>query len=283
MIRPVVVLILLFSAAAVQAETAAGAPCTRTGLQAFVDKYLDALQQGNPARMPLLPEARYMENRNDTPFGEGIWKTPLKVDFHRSQLDVETCQTFTEIIHTSSDHPYVIGTRLRIKGDRISEVESLVADQDDWLFNAHNYLKYSSQENWDILPPEKRSDRQTLLNAANAYFDTFGDYSSISRVPWGTPCARIEGGMYTNPKNDPNASCTVGMPKDSSVPIINRHFLVDVDMGTVVGFVDFREEKRNPDVHTFRLENGRLRYVHAIQVCTIQPNCGLPPIKIKPQ
>ena len=130
------------------------------------------------------------------------------------------------------------------------------------------------------MPPEKRSDRQTLLNAANAYFDTFGDYTSISKIPWGTPCARIEGGMYTNRNNDPNASCNVGMPKGSNVPIINRHFLVDVDMGTVVGFVDFTAEKRNPDVHTFRLENGKLRYVHAIQVCTIQPNCGLPPLRI---
>ena len=233
--------------------------------------------------MPLAPQAKYMENRNYIPLGQGIWQTPLAVDFNRSQLDVETCQTFTEIIHTSSDHPYVIGTRLKIEENKILEIESLVADKDDWLFNATDYLKYSSQEKWDILPVEKRTDRQTLLNAANAYFDTFGDYSSFTKIPWGTPCARIEGGMYTNRNNDPNASCTVGMPKDSNVKIINRHFLVDVDMGTVVGFVYFREEKRNPDVHTFRLENGKLRYVHALQVCTIQPNCGLPLPKAKPQ
>jgi hypothetical protein len=215
--------------------------------------------------------------------GQGIWQTPLAVDFNRSQLDVETCQTFTEVIHTSSDHSYVIGTRLRIEDNRISEIESLVADHDDWLFNAQNYLKYSSQEKWDILPPEKRSDRQTLLDAANAYFDTFGDYSSFSRVPWGIPCVRIEGGAYTNPNKHPNPTHAVGMPKDSSVKIINRHFLVDVDMGTVVGMVDFREEKRNPEVHTFRLENGKLRYVHALQVCAVQPNCGLPRIKINPK
>ena len=287
MIRATALFVLFCAAVSVRAETvastAAAAGCTRASLQATVDKYLDALKKGNPSLMPLAPQAKYMENRNEFPLGRGIWQAPLAVDFNRSQLDVETCQTFTEIIHTSSDHPYVIGTRLKIVDDRISEVESLVADKDDWLFNAADYLKYSSQEKWDILPMEKRSDRQTLLNAANAYFDTFGDYSSFSKVPWGTPCARIEGGMYTNRNNNPNPSCTVGMPKDSSVKIINRHFLVDVDMGTVVGMVDFREEKRNPDVHTFRLENGKLRYVHTIQVCTIQPNCGLPPLKAKPQ
>jgi len=287
MIRAIALLVLFCSTVSVRAETvalaAAAAGCSRASLQATVDKYLDALKKGNPSVMPLTLQVKYMENRNEVPLGQGIWQTPLAVDFNRSQLDVETCQTFTEIIHTSSDHPYVIGTRLKIEDNKISEIESLVADKDDWLFNAADYLKYSSQEKWDILPADKRTDRQTLLNAANAYFDTFGDYSSLSKVPWGTPCARIEGGMYTNRNNDPNASCTVGVPKDSNVKIINRHFLVDVDMGTVVGMVDFREEKRNPDVHTFRLENGKLRYVHAIQVCTIQPNCGLSLPKAKPQ
>ena len=283
--RALALFVLLCSSFYVRAETVPGpvqaTGCTRENLQKTVDAYLNSLRSGNPSLMPLARQAKYMENRNETPLGEGIWKTPLAVDFNRSLLDVETCQTFTEIIHTSSDHHYVIGTRLQTEDNKISEIESLVADKDDWLFNAGDYLKYSSREKWDVLPAEKQSDRQTLLDAANAYFDTFGDYSSISKVPWGTPCARIEGGMYTNRNNDPNASCTVGMPKDSNVKIINRHFLVDVDMGAVVGMVDFREEKRNPDVHTFRLENGKLRYVHAIQVCTIQPNCGLPPLKAK--
>ena len=285
MIRAMALLALFCGAVTVRAETvvsAAAAGCTRANLQATADKYLNALKQGNPSLMPLASKATYMENRNEIPLGQGIWKTPLAVDFNRSLLDIDTCQTFTEIIHTSSDHPYVIGTRLQIVDNKISEIESLVADKDDWLFNAANFLKYSSQEKWDILPPEKRSDRQTLLNAANAYYDTFGDYASFTKIPWGTPCVRIEGGAYTNPKNDPNPSCTVGMPKTGGVPIINRHYLVDVDMGTIVGMVDFGKEKQNPDIHEFRLENGKLRYVHAIQVCTIQPNCGLPPLKPKP-
>ena len=286
MVRAMALLLLFYSAGSVQAEiavSAAAARCTRESLQATVDKYLDALEKGNPSLMPLMPHAKYMENRNEIALGQGIWQAPLAVDFSRSLLDVETCQTFTEIVHTNSDHPHLIGTRLQIEDNKISEIESLVAGKNDWLFNAADFLKYSSQEKWDVLTPEKRSDRQTLLNAANAYYDTFGDYSNFSKVPWGTPCARIEGGMYTNRNNDPNATCNVGMPKDSSVKIINRHFLVDVDMGSVIGMVDFREEKRNPDVHTFRLENGKLRYVHALQVCTIQPNCGLPQMKPKPQ
>jgi len=286
MVRPIALVVLWGSAIVLQtgsAVSADAAKCSRESLQAVVDRYLAALSQGKPSLMPLAAHAAYMENRNEIPFGQGIWKTPLAVDFQRSLLDVETCQTFAEVIHANGDEPHVIGTRLKIQDHKILEMESLVAGKKDWLFNAADFLKYSSQEKWDMLPVEKQSNRQTLLDAANAYYDTFGDYSSFSRVPWGIPCVRIEGGAYTNRKNDPNPTCAVGMPKDSSVKIINRHYVIDVDMGTIVGFEDFGADKQNPDIHEFRLENGKLRYVHAIQVCTIQPNCGLPLSKKPPQ
>ena len=159
----------------------------------------------------------------------------------------------------------------------MSDVETLVTNQDDWLFNAANYLKYSSREKWNILPDARRSDRQTLIRAANAYFDVFTDPSSSSRVPWGIPCARLEGGAYTNPTNDPKASCTGGPPLEGSVKISNRRFIVDTDMGTVVGLAAFGEKDGWPDSHMFRLENGKLRYVHTLTVCP--EGCELPSAK----
>ena len=185
-------------------------PCIRERLQAKVNAYIDSLKKGEPSLMPLAPGAKYIENRKETSFEEGVWQEPLIVDFHRSLLDTELCETYTEIISASGSHPYVIGTRLKITGDSIAEVEALVTDEDDWLFNASNYLKYSPQENWSILPLEMRSDRQTLIRVANAYFDVFKDPSSADEVPWNIPCARLEGGMYTNPENKPDASCTGG-------------------------------------------------------------------------
>ncbi len=54
----------------------------------------------------------------------------------------------------------------------------------------------------------------------------------------------------------------------------NRRYIVDVDLGTVVGQVDFGGAKGLFDEHMFRLENGKLRYVHVITLC---PN-GCPKI-----
>ncbi|MBN2322022.1 MAG: hypothetical protein JXR49_23295 [Acidobacteria bacterium] len=251
-----------------------GSMCTRADLQEKVDKYLDALKQGDTSRMPLAAEAKYIENRKEIAFGAGVWISPLKIDFHRSLLDVQNCETFTEIISATGSHQYVIGTRLKIVDDKIQEIEALVTDRDDWLFNADNYLKYSSQETWDILPVEKRSDRQTLIKAANAYFDVFKDPAGANEVPWNIPCARLEGGIYTNPDNKPDASCTGGPPLEGSVEITNRRFVVDLDMGTVVGLANFGDENGWPDSHIFRLENGKVRYVHTLTVCP--DGCELP-------
>jgi len=280
MIRAIAVFVLLLSTMSVRAETVltpVAKGCTRASLQKAVDKYIDALKQGKPSLMPLTPQAKYIERRKTIKFGEGIWQKPLVIDFHRSILDTEICETYTEIISATNNPQYVTGTRLKIEDGKIAEVESLVSDKNDWLFNADDYLKYSSKENWDVLPPEKRTDRQTLIQVASDYFDIFQDYSAFSKVPWGTPCARIEGGRYMVPKDDPNPTnptCTYGVPKGGGVQMTNRRYIVDVDMGTVVGQVDFGGAKGLWDEHTFRLENGKLRYVHVITLC---PN-GCPKI-----
>jgi hypothetical protein len=278
MIRTIAMFALLCSPLSLQAAPG----CTRANLQEKVDKYLEALKKGTPSLMPLAAQAKYIENRKEIPLSQGIWQAPLAIDFHRSLLDVETCETFTEIIHTSSSHPYVIGTRLKIADNKISEIEALVTDSNDWLFNAGNYLKYSSQENWNILHPAQRSDRQTLIKAANAYFDVFSDRSASSRVPWNIPCARLEGGAYTNPNGDPKASCTGGPPLEGTLKIANRRFIVDLDMGTVVGLVDFGEKDGWPDSHMFRLENGKVRFVHTLTVCPNGCNLPAPKEKAKP-
>jgi|WetSurMetagenome_2_1015567.scaffolds.fasta_scaffold44144_2 hypothetical protein len=286
MFRAIALFSLLYAALSLQAEaalpTAGKTGCTRTNLQGAVDKYLDALKKGKPSLMPLAAKAKYIENRKEMPFGQGIWQTPLEINHSLSLLDVETCETFTEIIHTSSDHPYVIGTRLKIAGTKISEVEALITTKKDWLFNAANYLKYSKQEKWDILPADKRSDRQTLIKVANAYFNIFTNPSANSDVPWGIPCARLEGGAYTNEKGDPNASCTTGVPLEGSLKIVNRRFIVDIAMGSVVGLVDFGEKNGWPDSHIFRLENGKLRFVHTLTLCP-DSGCDITPPKEKPK
>jgi hypothetical protein len=48
-------------------------------------------------------------------------------------------------------------------------------------------------------------------------------------------------------------------------------FIADPEIGAVVGFI--RWPTTVPDTHLFRVESGKLRFVHSLTVCTV-PNCG---------
>jgi hypothetical protein len=261
-------LLLVLPAAAMQAS--AQSRCTRAELQSAVDAYLAAQRAGSPASLPVAAPAKYIENTVETPLDMGILKSALAIDFSRSLLDTTICETFTEVIVTDKAHPYVLGVRTRVAGGRIAEIQSLVTDADDWLFNADNFLKWSPIEDWGTIPVAARDTRQTLIAAANAYFDVFNDNSV--KVPWGTPCNRLEGGIRTG-KGQPDDSCNVGVPPNGGMKLTDRRFIADPETGAVVGFM--RWPTSVPDSHLFRVEKGKLRFVHSLTVCTI-PNCGFP-------
>ncbi len=80
------------------------------------------------------------------------------------------------------------------------------------------------------------------------------------------PVKRTEGGAYTG-KGLPSDSCEVGVP--AGVNITNRRFVVDEVMGTVSVYCTFGAGGPSggsgaADSHVFRLENGKLRYVHTL-------------------
>ena len=244
------------------AETGQAPECSRAVLQTAIDSYLSAQEAGDPSKMSLASRVKYTENWNEIKKEEGLWNTALPVAFHRSFLDVDTCRSFTEVIVTENKPAYVFGTRLKVENGKIAEINSMITKEGDWLFNADNYLKYSTAEDWRILNPDERVNRQALIAAGDAYFDHFSDRTV--EIPFGTPCARLEGGMYTaRDVDDPNASCDIGFPVDR-LPMRDRSYVVDEDMGTVNIFLLFGNPPGAPDSHTFRLVNGKLRYVHTL-------------------
>jgi hypothetical protein len=184
--------ILFWGALLAPAASFAQVACTREGLTAATDLYLEAQAKGDPSGMRLAQGLAYIENMQVVPIASGVIQKPLKIDFHRSLIDPTTCQTFTEVIVTDKSHPYVVGTRLRVNHETIAEIESLVTQPGDWLFNADNYFKWSPGEDWGVIPADQRDTRATLIGAANAYLDAFLE-QKVDLVPWGYPCSRTEG------------------------------------------------------------------------------------------
>jgi len=158
--------------------------------------------------------------------------------------------------------------------DKIAEIEILWTTTGYWLFNADSYLKWSSMEKWDVIPAAQRDTRATLVAAANAYLDAFLE-GKKDLVPWGYPCNRTEGGAHTG-RGEATDSCDVGVP--SGVNIANRRFIVDETIGAVQVFCTFGAGNANggsgsPDTHLFRVESGKLKYVHTM-THLLQANFG---------
>jgi len=234
---------------------------------------LAAIAAGDYTKLPLIEGAKYFENDHDAkqkysggkmtydkevPFGDGLWKTPLAVDFHRNLIDVDSCATFTEIIIANSSgssakkKEYVLGARLDVKGDKISKITLVVTQEGDWGFNASNYLKYSTREDWSELPVAQRTrNREQLRKDGYAYFEYFMD--STVAAPWAKPCARLEGGAYTG-----DGGCNVGIPHGTQITPLS--YLADVDYGMVVVFMYFG----GADSHWFRILPAGYRYIHTL-------------------
>ena len=238
--------------------------CTRDELEAATAAYVEAQRKGDIAGLPLHEKARFLQDMADVERGAGLWNTALPIANAMSFHDDKRCKTFTEIIVTEGGHKYVIGTRLYLHEGQVIRVDSLVNKPGDWLFNANAYLKYTRAEDWGPLMKYQHTAPAEMIRGANAYLDAFSD--KFTDVPWGQPCARLEGGAYTNRDNKPDASCEVGIPP-GVLYIVNRDYLIDEGKGVINVFCRFGNSATGaPDSHTFRYIDGRMRNVHTLSV-----------------
>ena len=269
------------AAATIASPAAAQATCTRERLKEIADMYRAAQASGNVIMnmRPMGEWVNYYENYelSSMTFG-GVIASPQKVDWDRSFYDTQTCQVYIESIITNPERPIVLATIIRAVGSpgspagTIAAFDVITSEKDDWLFDASKTLYYAQREDWSEIPEDKRNTRQELQAAADAYLDLFKD--KTVQVPWGTPCARLEGSAYTG-RGQPTDSCNVGVPEN--VEMADRRYVIDPVVGAVAVFLRMGQNRR-PDAHVFRIEEGKLRYVHTVTNCGEQVNCGFDPL-----
>lgn len=256
---------------AIASPAAAQGACDRAMMQSIADSWVDALQQGTMMRMNLGEWVDYQENFRRSSLG-GFLSAPRAVDWHMVLLDTTTCQVYVEAVILDEARPMVLATQIGNGFFGVGPFNNIVTDEGDWLFDARATYEYARREDWSEIPEANRATREQLIAAANAYLDLFSDPSV--QVPWGTPCNRLEGGIYTG-NGSAEDSCNVGVPE--GIAMANRRYVVDVARGAVNVFLEMGANQR-PDSHTFRIENGTIRYIHTVTNCGDQPNCGFRPL-----
>ena len=244
--------------------------CSRDELQDLADEVVEAHKQGDTLLIPRGNWTTYRENFKLGSMISGTISKGLDVVWHRALLDTTTCRIALEMIVLEPE-PYVIASQIMTRGGAVNQISSIITQQDDWLFDAKMTYEYARREDWSPIPEDERNTRAEIKAAADAYLDLFKDKSVD--VPWGMPCARLEGSVYTA-RGNPDDSCDVGVPED--VDLVDRDYVIDPVLGAVDVFLKFGASER-PDSHRFRIENGKIRYVHTVTNCLGEVNCGFPP------
>jgi len=262
-ILPLFFVILLFSV-----PGSAQAACDRKQLKKTADDYMSALSAGKPERLRLTETVQFSENGKLLKVGEGLWQTAGAVRLSRSVMDVKQCGVHTQAVIEEAGRPIIFGVRLKVERDgRISEIETYVAREREFAFNAEGLLKTKKQQWEKVIPVKDRTPREAMIEAADNYFLMFSRDPKVE-VPLARPCDRWENGTITTVKTS-TVSVIEGAEEHDCSPkglVTPRHgprrFLVDEEAGVVVAYVRF--SSLLPDFHMFRMRKGKVDLIQVV-------------------
>ncbi len=291
---------MIFMASVMTSAVQAGQDTyTRADLKGFIDKYFASIKAHDITGLPLAPNVKFTENGVELEPGKGFFQTAGKVLMRRDLIDTMKCGTHSVAVieekfdpavvgeamgmgipgtkpkprpEKGTPRPIMFGVRLKIENQKISEIETIIARENEFAFNADGLLATKDQDWESILKPEERSSRLAMIAAADDYFDMFAAEPEVCS-PFAEVCDRWEngtqttlGGIFTLEGEDGKKAemhahdCT---PK--GLVISNhgkRRFLVDTEAGVVVAFVHFASGL--PDFHVFKMVNGKVILINAV-------------------
>jgi hypothetical protein len=241
--------------------------CRRENLKKLADAYLAALESHNATTLSLAQNLKFTENGKELAIGKGLWATAGKTLLKRSVVDTFKCSVHTQAVLEEAGRPIIFGVRLRLNETKISEIETFVARENEFAFNAKELLNTKMQDWESILPIEQRSSRLAMIAAADDYFNMFVKTPRVS-VSFASPCDRWENGTLTTISAS-GVSKIEGTPEHDCSPkgLVTPHhqprrFLVDLVAGVVVAYVLFASSL--PDFHMFKIRNGKIELIQAV-------------------
>jgi hypothetical protein len=186
------------------AQSRAGS-CNRACLEGFVDRYFAAVIADDPAAVPLAPRARFTENGQVLPLGEGLWKSMKSAGNYRLAVadpDAGQIALITTVVEDHADPaqgvPALMALRLKVVDDRISEIEQIL-ERNPQTAQRVEALGAPRAAFSTLIPPNERMSRADLIATANKYFTGMQRNDGKGDYPFHPRCDRIEnGGRSTN-------------------------------------------------------------------------------------
>ncbi len=290
-------LFLILSALAfVQPAFAAPRGCDRACLYKVLDRYLVALKDHDPAKAPFAPGARTSENNVRLAPGDGMWGTITRLgsyDFRFADPMTGGVGFYGVVDESGTSSPFSV--RLKVRGGRITEAETVVARPQDagvpFVTAKIDPIPALGQD----LPASDRTPRSRMIELADGYFSTLQRNDGTLHTVFADDCDRREDGFLTT--NNPNQTIIAYMAKGCAAQFklgiyryddrlrARRYMLVDEEKGLVMaaGFIDhsgrlgeYRLTDGTPNtpvyrrphsfclLETFKIRRGKIERVEAV-------------------
>ncbi len=262
-------------AAAAAMALAAGRParaadlCDRACLQGFVDRYIEAMTAHDPTRLPLGSGVRFTENGQELMLGDGLWGTASgRGRYSLYVSDPEAGQAGFLGTVMENGEPVLLGLRLKISDQTITQVETIVArsqNSGSTLPSAGRSLEAKGQPRPQFLrtvPEGERMSREDLVRVADSYFTGLAANTGRNTAPFAPTCNRWENGSQTT--NNPSLRANQGVnilamgceqqQKSGFFPFVTsirnrRYEVVDRERGLVLAFGFFEHQGRIKELH----------------------------------
>jgi hypothetical protein len=178
------------------AQQAGGAACDRNCLEKLLDGYLAAMARNAVDAVPRSATARYTENGQEMPLGEGIWRTASGLGTYRvTAADPQTGQIGFMGVVMENGTPAILGLRLKQVGGKVTEAEAVVGRSKEGAEKLEALGKPAAAF-LSPVPAARRMSRAELIRTADLYFQGFGRGPGES-PPFTPDCERIENGTRT--------------------------------------------------------------------------------------
>jgi hypothetical protein len=195
---------------ALAAQTSLAQDCDRACLEAWVDRYLDAVVANDPSAVAMTRDVRFTENGVELAIGDALWRSLKSKGAYRLFVtDVPTQQvtlltTIAEDDRTpAGEVPALLALRLKLDGEAISEIEQIVV-RDDAAAQRVEAMGRPHPMYLESIPPNRRMSRRDMLETANKYFTGMQQNDGKGDYPFTDDCHRIENGSQaTNAPTPP--------------------------------------------------------------------------------
>ena len=194
-VRRRLIFLPLFIVCAARATTAQ-TTCDRACLARVADAWFAAMVAHDPTKAPIAPNAKFTEQTQVKPVGEGLWKTASEAPttFKIYVADPVAGQIGAIVMMKDAGKPIQLAVRLKVQGRQIVEAEHLI-----WTnINATSLANLQTPRPGLLatVPPAERLPREVLLLYAHGYYDAI-EQSDGKAVPFADDCVRREGGIHT--------------------------------------------------------------------------------------